>query len=141
MADDDIGGSPACFLDEVDPAYAGYLTEPEIDRLLDAVARRANAAAAIAAALGDDAAAGHFTAVAAVLTGEIARRPLASHAGAPDRFETLADSTTSPRALAALEAELIELLETGVPRIASDALHDALNRALTLHRGRRKPSA
>ena len=138
MADDDEpGGEPACFLDEVDPAYAGFLTDAEVSGFLVALLARERAALAMARALGVTAVAGAVAGVEAVLEGELARRPLAREVSADPRFAGSVDSPPTPAALAALETELIGMLEATLPRIASDALHDALNRALTLHRAQR----
>jgi hypothetical protein len=135
-ADDDArGGEPACFLDEVDPAYAGYLIDAEVDRFLAALLARERAALATARALGADADA--FAAAAAMLADELARRPRASDASPDARFAAFADSPPTQGALAALETELIGMLEATLPRIASNALHDALNRALARHRAQR----
>jgi hypothetical protein len=145
MADDDApGGSPACFLDEVDPAYAGYLTEAELGRVLAALLVRERAALALAQRLPpahEPAVIAALAAIVAMLEGELARRPHASNEGPDGRFAPPADSTAPPAAppdaLAALEAELIEMIETTLPRIASDPLHEALNRALAAHRRQR----
>src|SRR5258708_35709749 len=131
MADDHgRGGEPACFLDAVDPAYAGYLTEAEVTRFLVALRARERTARGMARAVDDDARADAFAGIEATLSGEIARRPRAQEARADPRFAGAADSVPTPAALAALEAELVDMLEATLPRIASDALHDALNRAL-----------
>jgi hypothetical protein len=138
MADDGgRGGTPACFLDEVDPAYAGYLTDAEVSEFLAALLARERVALGLARALGGGAAGGEIAAIEAVLVGELARRPLAQGASPAPRFARSADSRPAPAVLAALEAELMDMLEATVPRIASDALHDALNRALAVHRTRR----
>src|SRR5579871_3501678 len=138
MADDDApGGSPACFLDEVDPAYAGYLTEAELGQVLAALPVRERAALVLARRLPpapEPSLTAARAAIVAMLEGELARRRLASNQRPDDRFAPPADSTAPAAALAALEAELVGMLQTTLPRIASDALHDALNRALAAHR-------
>jgi len=133
--DDEPGGTPACFLDEVDPAYAGYLTDAEVARFLAELLVREHAALAAARAReAPDADA--LARLVAGLDGELARRRTApSDRGAP-RFVAPPDSTAPPADLGALEAALIAMLETTLPRIADDALHDALNRALDTHRRR-----
>lgn len=139
MADDDErGGTPACFLDEVDPAYAGYLTEAELGAWLVGLRARVRTAHAMARTLGRERNATALGGTEAMLTGELERRGLApdasARAGLAPRFAAPADSPPSPAGLAALEAEVVGAIEAALPRIASDTLHDALNRALIAHR-------
>src|SRR5581483_5432826 len=79
---DDLGGAPVCYLDEADPAYAGYLTREELrDWLAATLARvaaaRAGAPAPLAPALAT------LQDVLAVASGRLGELP-ASPGGAPD---------------------------------------------------------
>lgn len=135
MADDDApGGSPACFLDEVDPAYAGYLTESEVDGFLTALLARERAVLAGGAAEG--AGTEPLAQLVAALEGEVARRDIAHRDSGKTRFAPPSDSMAVPAGGAALEAEVIAMLEATLPRIAGNVLHDALNQALDAHRRR-----
>jgi hypothetical protein len=136
LPDDDAprrGSSPACFLDEVDPAYAGYLTTDEVAATLAELvaAERALAALASALAAGDPALRPPAEALAAAA--QTTARELVA-AGAPplreSRFVTPADSMPTPEALAEAHRALCTRLRATRPRIASDALHAAINRML-----------
>ncbi|MBV8168885.1 MAG: hypothetical protein JO021_18970 [Alphaproteobacteria bacterium] len=73
-----------------------------------------------------------------LLTGELGRRRLApdasdapaAHSLGDRRFAGSADSPPSKAALTRLEAALIATIAAALPRLASDALHGALNQAL-----------
>jgi hypothetical protein len=133
--DDERGGEPACFLPEVDPAYAGYFTADELaDCLAGAWARLHTLNAAwhgVAAGAPEAAAASREIApVAAALATALARlgKPVAPSAAS--RFD---DSSATVADLRRLESAAADALRAALPRIASDALHGVLRQALRLH--------
>jgi hypothetical protein len=139
--DDESGGSPACFLDAVDPAYAGYVTEAELGQFLVELLVRERAILDLGRSqnMPDAGAIAEFI---AWLEGELGRRQIAPCENADRRFAARADSAPPTPGLPAPEAELVTLLERTLPHIASDTLHAALNRALDTHRYRliRRPN-
>jgi hypothetical protein len=143
MADDDApGGSPACLLDEVAPAYAGYLTDAELGEALARLLAHERAALALVRAAGAQAAgdplpatlAEQFAAAERLVS---AQMPVGTPPVAVAASAGFGDSGDSPGTLVqvtAAAAELVRELETLLPRIASNACHAALNQALSTHR-------
>ena len=133
------GSSPACFLDEVDPAYAGYLTADEVAQTLIALRADEAALAALAHALArEDAALGQLGdayAADAAATG----RALARLGGAPaakPRFGHPLDSEPTLAQLIARATAVCGKLRAVLPKIASDRLHATLKEALAHHEDR-----
>jgi hypothetical protein len=133
------GSSPACFLDDVAPAYAGYLTDDEVSALLAAVLAAEHAIAALGRALAARAPAlatlaDGLDADAKTTARELARLGVA--VSDPPRFVTPIDSPASIEGVVARHRALCEHLRAVLPKIASDGLHAALNRALARHEAR-----
>ncbi len=126
--DDDLGGTPACFLDEVDPTYAGYLTDEELGALIATLLGRVRALRATSGSAAPAAAA--LAALEATLAGEIARPQFAQQASGLCGFATSTDSARPLREADALASDIADLIAVNLPRIASNVLHGALNRAL-----------
>lgn len=143
MDDDDApGGSPVCLLPEVDPAYQGYLTDDALRQRLAALLAHERAALRIVRALLVTAEASptlralpdELAAIEALLMGEISRLGGAPEAIDNARFAASADSPPSLVQLCEVAGELVRGFETVLPRIASNACHSVLNRALGIHR-------
>jgi hypothetical protein len=143
MGEDDApGGSPVCLLPEVDPAYEGYLTDDELRQRLVALVARERAAMRLLRDLLASAAPpptlrtlpAEFAAVEALLIGEITALGGAIETTVDARFAASADSPPSLVQLLEVAGELTRGFETVLPRIASNACHAALNRALGIHR-------
>ena len=143
MADDPPergrSSSPVCFLDEVDPSYAGYLSADEVVQTL--VALRADEAAltALAQALADEAPAlaplgDAYAADAAATSHALDQLGLAS--ALKPRFVHTPDSEPTLEQLVARADAVCAKLRAVLPKIASDRLHATLKCALTRHEAR-----
>ncbi|MBI3517191.1 MAG: hypothetical protein HY060_24420 [Proteobacteria bacterium] len=144
MADDDEpGGSPACFLDEVDPAYAGFLTEAELGHFLEALRGREQALveawrrrgargpipdALVASIVAD------LNAAIAMVDADLARSGGPAGSSGGRRF---ADSSPTLVDFMTLEADIAAALKATLPRIRSDALHAVLRKVLCMHHAHR----
>lgn len=142
LPDDDQpqrGSSPVCFLDEVDPSYAGYLSADEVVQTL--VALRADEAAltALAQALAPEAPAlarlGDAYAADAAATG-LALDQLGLASTVQPRFVHPLDSEPTLEQLIARAHAVCGKLRAVLPKIASDRLHATLKQALARHEER-----
>jgi hypothetical protein len=147
--DEPPGGSPACYLGEVDLAYAGYLTDTELGAVVVQLLARERGALDLIRGLRArtpvELLPVESLPVAEPLLTEladqfaVAARLLAAavpaHGDPPAaRFAGSADSPDPLVQVAEVAAALVRDLEALLPRIASNACHDALNRVLALHR-------
>jgi hypothetical protein len=133
--DDERGGEPACFLPEVDPAYAGYFTAEELADCLRGASARLHtlidAWRSLATRAPEAAAPGReIELVAAALGAARARLGAPVDAPAPPRF---GDSSATIADLRRLESVAADALRAALPRVASDALHGVLRQALRIH--------
>jgi hypothetical protein len=132
---DEPGGSPACFVSEVDPGYQGYLVGDALVSVLGALLGREQVLGRLVAALqsrphDDDGALGALAGAIAAATAALSR----ALASAPlPRSDDFLDEVPSVAQLGARERELVDLLRAARPRIASDALHADLTQALQAH--------
>jgi hypothetical protein len=131
--------SPVCFLDAVDPAYAGYLTPDEVAQMLVALRADEDALAALARALAPDAPALAALADGYAADAAITARTLAGLGVAPTarpRFVHPLDSEPTLAQLIARAQAVCGQLRAVLPKIASDGLHTALKQALAHHQER-----
>jgi hypothetical protein len=142
LPDDDQpqrGSSPVCFLDEVDPAYAGYLTDDEVARMLVALHADEAVLAALAHALAPEAPAlgtlGDAYAADAAATAHALER-LGVAPTTPPRFVHPLDSEPTLAQLIARATAVCGKLRAVLPKIASDRLHATLKEALAHHEDR-----
>jgi hypothetical protein len=142
--DEPPGGSPACYLGEVDLAYAGYLTDTELGAVVVQLLARERGALDLIRGLRARTPVESLPVAEPPLTEladqfAVAARLLAAavpaHGDPPAaRFAGSADSPDPLVQVAEVAAALVRDLEALLPRIASNACHDALNRVLALHR-------
>jgi hypothetical protein len=133
------GSSPVCFLDEVDPAYAGYLTPDEVARMLVALRADEAALAALAHALAREDTAlaplgDSYAADAAATAHTLAQLGVAPTAR--PRFAHPLDSEPTLGQLIGRAQAVCEQLRAALPKIASDGLHATLKAALARHQER-----
>lgn len=142
------GASPACYLDEADAAYAGYLPAAELTGFLNRLLEGERAGAKVGASMrneasGEEARAlladvardeARYVAVLSALVRQIGHEPSAATGSFRDKALRIEGEAARIAFLNRGQQAVIRMIEEMLPRIREDFVHAALREMLARHR-------